>query len=306
LGVEDTKAQWGQITGTLTNQTDLVSALDLKAPIDTPTFTGNVKISNNTSGEILLESLNSDQAKFTLEGGTVSLEARNQGGSGGLGKFLSASVNGTNSDNVALKAGAGSITISGSAGTRLSNYTSTSRSTDLSSLNPVQNYQPATDDTLAELCVDKVGDIVKGSQEATWTFSRAQLNTFTGGEAGRITLLQSPGSGKCIVVEESNWFVTSDPAETGSYTADLMVEIEGTTLYSSTTKLLRADMDTLSGVTFNGLGMYSRNVPASDKILKFNKPMTLRTVGASSSAFPNRCTSIKLKIKYRVFDSATF
>ena len=30
LGLEDTKAQWGQITGTLTNQTDLVSALALK------------------------------------------------------------------------------------------------------------------------------------------------------------------------------------------------------------------------------------------------------------------------------------
>jgi hypothetical protein len=38
LGVEDTKALWGQITGTLANQTDLVSALALKANIASPTF----------------------------------------------------------------------------------------------------------------------------------------------------------------------------------------------------------------------------------------------------------------------------
>jgi hypothetical protein len=33
---------WGQITGSLSNQTDLQNALNLKAPIDSPTFTGTV------------------------------------------------------------------------------------------------------------------------------------------------------------------------------------------------------------------------------------------------------------------------
>ena len=42
LGLEDTKAQWGQITGTLTTQTDLVSALNDKANTASPTFTGTV------------------------------------------------------------------------------------------------------------------------------------------------------------------------------------------------------------------------------------------------------------------------
>jgi len=37
-------AVWGAITGTLSDQTDLQTALDLKAPLASPTFTGNVGI----------------------------------------------------------------------------------------------------------------------------------------------------------------------------------------------------------------------------------------------------------------------
>lgn len=43
LGLEDTKAQWGQITGTLSTQTDLQSALDAKASAsDVSTNTTNI------------------------------------------------------------------------------------------------------------------------------------------------------------------------------------------------------------------------------------------------------------------------
>ena len=38
----DSAAAWGSITGTLSSQTDLQSALDLKAPLASPTFTGTV------------------------------------------------------------------------------------------------------------------------------------------------------------------------------------------------------------------------------------------------------------------------
>jgi len=47
LGLEDTKAQWGQITGTLSDQTDLQAELDAKAPLDSPTFNTSVKIGAN-------------------------------------------------------------------------------------------------------------------------------------------------------------------------------------------------------------------------------------------------------------------
>jgi hypothetical protein len=39
---------WGDITGTLSDQTDLQSALDLKAPLVSPTFTGNLVLPNNS------------------------------------------------------------------------------------------------------------------------------------------------------------------------------------------------------------------------------------------------------------------
>ncbi len=37
-------AVWGMITGTLSNQTDLQTALNLKAPLSSPTFTGTVTL----------------------------------------------------------------------------------------------------------------------------------------------------------------------------------------------------------------------------------------------------------------------
>lgn len=40
---------WGSITGTLSNQTDLQSALDLKANLDSPTFTTFLKLPNGAS-----------------------------------------------------------------------------------------------------------------------------------------------------------------------------------------------------------------------------------------------------------------
>ena len=44
---EDIKAVWGGITGTLSNQTDLQNALNLKAPLDSPLFTTLVSLANN-------------------------------------------------------------------------------------------------------------------------------------------------------------------------------------------------------------------------------------------------------------------
>ena len=40
---------WGSITGTLSDQTDLDTALGLKAPLDNPTFTGTVEAPDTRS-----------------------------------------------------------------------------------------------------------------------------------------------------------------------------------------------------------------------------------------------------------------
>jgi hypothetical protein len=45
-----TSASWGSITGTLSSQSDLNTALGLKAPLASPTFTGNPSLPTGTSG----------------------------------------------------------------------------------------------------------------------------------------------------------------------------------------------------------------------------------------------------------------
>lgn len=48
--VAGTAAAWGAITGTLSSQTDLQSALDAKAPVASPTFTGTPAAPTATGG----------------------------------------------------------------------------------------------------------------------------------------------------------------------------------------------------------------------------------------------------------------
>jgi hypothetical protein len=49
-----TSVAWGDITGTLSTQTDLQTALDLKAPLASPALTGNVTITTNSASPALI------------------------------------------------------------------------------------------------------------------------------------------------------------------------------------------------------------------------------------------------------------
>jgi len=63
---------WGSITGTLSSQTDLQSALDLKAPLASPTFTGTIGtplttsklLATDASGNLTATAANSSQATY--------------------------------------------------------------------------------------------------------------------------------------------------------------------------------------------------------------------------------------------------
>ena len=110
LGLEDTKAQWGQITGTLTTQTDLVSALALKAPIASPTFTGTVE-----TPELIVGSSGGDRLEVDLSGSTIRFAGKDSAGTG-VGNFLTAHVNGTPSDNIGIDAALGTLTLNADAG----------------------------------------------------------------------------------------------------------------------------------------------------------------------------------------------
>ena len=194
---------------------------------------------------------------------------------------------------------------------KLGDFTSTSRSTDVSALSPIQNNQPGANlDTVANLCVDSAGNVVRGSQEATWTLDRTQLNALTG---QKITLLSAPGAGKCIVVEESNWLIEVDLTKAAQSTpVTLTCEIvNGQTQYKVATQITAANLTAVAAhiktANTDTFGMYSRDVPELDRISQFNKPMTIRAKNSSGvTNFPDNFVSVRLKIKYRVFDSTTF
>jgi len=193
------------------------------------------------------------------------------------------------------------------------NFTAVSRlSTNFGTaeLTPIQNFQPATDDTLANLCVDASGNVVRGSQEATFAFNRTQLNGLTG---QKITLLSAPGPGKCIVVEDSHWLIEIDPSkDSAAALVDLTCEIiNGQTPYKVATQITAANLSNIAGYTKvandGNFGMYSMDVPQLDRISQFNEPMTIRAKNSDGvTNFPDNFASVKLKIKYRVFDSTTF
>jgi hypothetical protein len=182
-------------------------------------------------------------------------------------------------------------------------YTSVSVKAGATAIGPIQSQQALTEDTLATLTVDPNGNIVRGSQEATWSFTNAQLNALTN---TKVTLLSAPGSGKAIVLEDSNWFMVSDSSTTsGSFGSDLTCEIDGISTSAVATQMVKARMEEISVPAFSGLGIYSRDVPELNRVYRFNAPMTIRAKSGANQ-FPTRCTSISLKIKYRVFDSSTF
>ena len=185
-------------------------------------------------------------------------------------------------------------------------YTATSYQAGSSgTLSPTQNFQPGSsigDDTLTSLTVDGDGNVVRGSQEATWSFTRAQLNALSN---TRVNLLAAPGTNKCLCVEESNWLIESNSSASGSFTSDITCEIAGATVFSVATRITKARLTTMAGSVFNGIGIYTRDVPETDKQLQFNQPMTIRIPGGTNQ-FPAKLISVRLKIKYRVFDKATF
>ena len=336
------KAVWGSITGTLSDQTDLQSALDAKAPIANPVFTGVVtkidnlnatlklgdnlgtKLKTSSDGFQLIDVNSSDAVRINIPnsmapGYSMSMNAgsgtfdilANEGtniGAGDLHVAKSTGVDTTSKLGIRTKTPDAALDVDGDV--KFSDFTSTSRSTGASALNPIQNYQPETDDTVCNLCVDTAGNVVRGSQEATWTFNSTQLNALT---SARINLLDSPGAGKCVVVEETNWLIEVDLTKAYQATnVTLKCEMLGVNENSVATQITAANLNQVAQIlktaNTNSFGLYHRDVPDLARIYRFDVPMTIRaTNGAGeTNVFPDNFVSVKLKIKYRVFDKDTF
>ena len=255
-------------------------------------ITGIAGFTFNTTGDILyvngqVQVKGVGPADYTVNGDTDT----------GLGSF-----DGANGVSLVSK-GKKEITVKEGA-IKFDQYTSTSVATT-GSLNANQNNQAPSQDTLATLAVDPSGNVVRGEQEGTWTFTRAQLNATLGN-----TLIAAPGANKAIIVTESDWMVKYNA--TGSMSGTQTYDVRQASNTNAS-----AIISTLPGTRINEIlsasqgtpvnpsyGFCARDVPLQTRTYKTNTATTLHK--ASNGALPTGVISISIKLKYRIFDATTF
>ncbi len=186
----------------------------------------------------------------------------------------------------------------------LKSYTSTSVSPTGSNLSPNQNFQAATQDTLATLTVDPSGNVVRGEQEATWTFTPAQLNGTLG-----ITLIDAPGADKAVIVTESDWMIKYNATGAIGGTQEYQVRQASNVNAGIITLLPGARINEIlsasQGTPPNpAYGFCARDIPLQTRTYKTNTATTLHK--QNSDALPAGVISVSLKLKYRIFDGGTF
>jgi len=192
------------------------------------------------------------------------------------------------------------------------NYTATAVATT-GTLSAIQNAQALSQDTLANLCVDPSGNVVRGSQEGSWTFTKAQLDALTTSTTSGTTLIAAPGANKAVIVEESNWMIKYSGADSMSTTQAYEIrQAIWTNTSASVARLpstkINEVMDSAQGTPTNpSYGFYSRDVPDFNndaRTYNCNKATFLTRL--NSNATPGKLISVTIKLKYRLFDATTF
>ena len=190
---------------------------------------------------------------------------------------------------------------------KFNGYTSTSVETT-GSLNPNQNYQAPTQDTLADLTVDPSGNVVRGMQEGTWTFTAAEINNPLG-----YTLIAAPGTNKSVVVYESSWMIKYNA--TGAVNGNQRYEIrqannvgQGTVSIFPALKIneILSNSQTMPGGGASAYGFYSRDVPADAGGRTFKTDTATTLHRATTDALPSGVQTVSIKLRYRIYDATTF
>ena len=258
-------------------------------------ITGSAGFTFNTTGEILyvngqMQVKGVGPADYSVAGDTDT----------GLGGF-----DGANGCSLVSK-GAKQITVKEN-NIKFDPYTATAVGTGspAGALNPNQGQQALTQDTLAQLCVDPSGNVVRGEQEGTWTFTRAQLNGTLG-----LTLISAPGTDKGIIVTESDWmikFSSTGSAVSGNQTYDIR-QANYANASATISTLPGARINEIIGISGTvpnpSYGWVSRDVPLQTRTYKTNVATTLNK--KTNDQLPTNVVSISIKLKYRIFDADTF
>ena len=177
------------------------------------------------------------------------------------------------------------------------------------SLNPNQSFQAASEDTLAVLAVDPDGNVVRGSQEGTWTFTKAELDALTTTTTIGTTLISAPGANKAIIVEESNLMIKYSGTGTMSSNSFVIRQANNGDATAEITRLPSGQINTImsSAPANPSYGFYSRDLPLYNndgRSFVTNKATFLTRI--TTNATPTNLVSISIKLKYRIFNTNTF
>ena len=177
------------------------------------------------------------------------------------------------------------------------------------SLNPNQSFQAASEDTLAVLAVDPDGNVVRGSQEGTWTFTKAELDALTTTTTIGTTLISAPGANKAIIVEESNLMIKYSGTGTMSSNSFVIRQANNGDATAEITRLPSGQINTImsSAPANPSYGFYSRDLPLYNndgRSFVTNKATFINRI--NTNATPTNLVSISIKLKYRIFNTNTF
>ena len=187
------------------------------------------------------------------------------------------------------------------------NYTASATATFNGSsgtpVNPNQNYQAASEDTLAHLAVDTEGTVVRGDQEATITITRAAINAGFGGSGMEILKESVTTANSFVVILDTTYLCVA----TSTYSTSGNVGFE---LRQASPDNAYAVVSTFTTSQFNNIGrnvaigLQSRDVPVTQRGYKSNQKTMLHKIGAGT--LPSQFTELKIKIRYRVYEASTF
>ena len=187
------------------------------------------------------------------------------------------------------------------------NYTASATATFNGSsgtpVNPNQNYQAASEDTLAHLAVDTEGTVVRGDQEATITITRAAINAGFGGSGMEILKESVTTANSFVVILDTTYLCVA--TSTYSTSGNVGFELRQASPDNSFAVVSAFTTTQLNNIGKNvAIGLQSRDVPLTQRGYKSNQKTMLHKIG--SGTLPSQFTELKIKIRYRVYEASTF
>jgi len=203
------------------------------------------------------------------------------------------------------------LNIEGSNGSlSLNSYTASAIATGVTAINPNQNFYPVgtASDTTTDLAVDQDGNVVRTTQEATWKLTRAQVDALTTSSTGT-TLLSAPGAANKFTIIEKVTFLIQFAYNGNQMAGNQQYEILQDGNVADQIAILngnRVNDIAYRGGSTNTSGIYEHDTGYAtlNRTYKPNTATTIRRL--NTSALNTAITTMSIKMRYRVYDIATF